>query len=106
VRDETRGFKSLICPTAKAENFCAKGWTGNSADLPVGQNSPHGPDHRLKRKPAFTFDGECDRRRIPAYDGGVIPAQEANAFPFMPPECAAVRAANSWQTIRPVSNWR
>jgi hypothetical protein len=24
---ETRGFKSLICPTRRAQYFCAKGWT-------------------------------------------------------------------------------
>ena len=28
VTGETRGVKSLICPTARAEYFCAKGWTG------------------------------------------------------------------------------
>jgi hypothetical protein len=27
IRRETRGFKSVICPTAKAEYFCAKDWT-------------------------------------------------------------------------------
>jgi hypothetical protein len=32
---ETGGAKALICPTAKAEYFCAKGWTG-FGDLPVG----------------------------------------------------------------------
>ena len=24
---ETRGVKSVICPTVKAEYFCVKGWT-------------------------------------------------------------------------------
>ena len=28
VTGETRGIRSLICPTARAEYFCAKGWTG------------------------------------------------------------------------------
>jgi len=32
---ETGGFKSLICPTAKAEYFLLRGWTA-FADLPVG----------------------------------------------------------------------
>jgi hypothetical protein len=27
IRRETRGFKPVICPTAKAEYFCARGWT-------------------------------------------------------------------------------
>jgi hypothetical protein len=27
IRRETRGFKSVICPTAKAEYFSWKGWT-------------------------------------------------------------------------------
>ena len=27
-RRETRGVMPLICPTARAEYFCAKGWTG------------------------------------------------------------------------------
>jgi hypothetical protein len=27
VRRETAGVLKLICPTAKAENFCGKGWT-------------------------------------------------------------------------------
>jgi hypothetical protein len=27
IRRETRGFKSVICPTAKAEYFYAKDWT-------------------------------------------------------------------------------
>ena len=28
VTGETRGIMPLICPTARAEYFCAKGWTG------------------------------------------------------------------------------
>ena len=28
VTGETRGIKSVICPTVRAEYFCAKGWTG------------------------------------------------------------------------------
>ena len=32
---ETGEVKSVICPTAKAKYFCAKGWTG-FGDLPVG----------------------------------------------------------------------
>ena len=28
VTGETRGIRSVICPTARAEYFCAKGWTG------------------------------------------------------------------------------
>jgi hypothetical protein len=32
---ETRGVMPLICPTARADYFCAKGWTG-FVDLPVG----------------------------------------------------------------------
>jgi hypothetical protein len=31
---ETRGFKSVICPTAKAEYFCCEHWTVFT-DLPV-----------------------------------------------------------------------
>ena len=36
IRRETRGVKSLICPTARAEYFCARGWTDFRSDLPVG----------------------------------------------------------------------
>ncbi|WP_027579440.1 hypothetical protein, partial [Bradyrhizobium sp. Ai1a-2] len=28
IRRETRGVKSLICPTTKAECFLCEGWTG------------------------------------------------------------------------------
>jgi hypothetical protein len=31
---ETRGFKSLICPTAKAEYFLKGGWTEKSTSCP------------------------------------------------------------------------
>src|SRR6266446_10464632 len=33
---ETRGFKSLICPTARAEYFCAKDWTDFWVICPSG----------------------------------------------------------------------
>src|SRR6185295_12404361 len=34
---ETRGVKSLICPTARAEYFCAKGWTDFRVICPSGR---------------------------------------------------------------------
>ena len=36
-RDRIAGVIVLICPTAKAEYFCAKVWTDFWTDLPVGQ---------------------------------------------------------------------
>ena len=37
VTGETRGVKSLICPTARAEYFCARGWTGFGVICPSGR---------------------------------------------------------------------
>ena len=37
VTDETLGVKSLICPTARAEYFCARGWTGFGVICPSGR---------------------------------------------------------------------
>jgi hypothetical protein len=36
IRRETRGVKSLICPTARAEYFCDEGWTGFGVICPSG----------------------------------------------------------------------
>ena len=36
IRRETRGVKSLICPTTEAECFLLEGWTDFRPDLPDG----------------------------------------------------------------------
>jgi hypothetical protein len=53
---ETRGVKSLICPTAQAKNFSQGDWTG-FFDLPVGQKiQAAGAIEQPVRRDIFEFD--------------------------------------------------
>ncbi len=71
IRRETPGFKPVICPTAKAEYFCARGWTHAPPGARLICPSGYLPDF-----PSLHFHRHCEPSEAGSSHSGAMQSIE------------------------------